>query len=355
MTIPDRVVPAFGHVLAMSDEIGMFEHADHATPRREHGYCTDDMARLLIVAVREPDPGQAIGRLGRNAFRFLKQSQNVTGKHRNRRSANGRWQDRAGVEDCWGRSVWAFGTAAARSSDTYMRASARSYFVHAVQQRSPHRRAMAFAALGAAEVASIDPRHFEARALLRSAIDTIGIPADDPVWPWPEPRLAYANAVLPDALIAAGSVLGRDDVTKAGLTALRWLLDREHVDGRLSPTPVDGAGPSDGPGRFDQQPIEVAALADACARALAVTGDNEWAHGVELAVAWFAGGNDVGAEMWDLATGGGYDGLTPSGPNLNQGAESTLALIATLQHGPRPARNPLPRIPGPIWATPGAR
>jgi hypothetical protein len=36
--------------------------------------------------------------------------------------------------------------------------------------------------------------------------------------------------------------------------------------------------------------------------------------------------------MWDRATGGGYDGLTPDGPNLNQGAESTLALIATLQH-----------------------
>jgi hypothetical protein len=40
--------------------------------------------------------------------------------------------------------------------------------------------------------------------------------------------------------------------------------------------------------------------------------------------------------MWDPATGGGYDGLTPTGPNLNQGAESTLALISTLQHGAAP-------------------
>jgi hypothetical protein len=36
--------------------------------------------------------------------------------------------------------------------------------------------------------------------------------------------------------------------------------------------------------------------------------------------------------MWNRATGGGYDGLTPGGANLNQGAESTLALIATMQH-----------------------
>jgi len=48
--------------------------------------------------------------------------------------------------------------------------------------------------------------------------------------------------------------------------------------------------------------------------------------------AWFLGDNDAGTPMWDPATGGGYDGLTRQGPNLNQGAESTLALIATLQH-----------------------
>jgi hypothetical protein len=52
---------------------------------------------------------------------------------------------------------------------------------------------------------------------------------------------------------------------------------------------------------------------------------------VQLCVAWFLGDNDVDAVMWDPGTGGGYDGLTLQGPNLNQGAESTLALISTLQ------------------------
>ena len=61
-------LPSFAHVLSMSDGIGMFEHADHAEPRREEGYCTDDVARLLIVAVREPAHGQAVRELGRTAF-----------------------------------------------------------------------------------------------------------------------------------------------------------------------------------------------------------------------------------------------------------------------------------------------
>ena len=112
---------------------------------------------------------------------------------------------------------------------------------------------------------------------------------------------------------------------------LGWLLDRETVDGHLSVTPAGGAGPGDVAPGFDQQPIEVAALADACARAARVTGEDRWVDGVRLAGAWFDGDNDAGAVMWDPATGGGYDGLEADGPNLNQGAESTLALISTRQ------------------------
>jgi hypothetical protein len=346
-------LPTFGHVLSMSDEIGLFEHADHGEPRREHGYCTDDMARLLIVAVREPDRSQAVRELGRTAYRFVAAAQSTTGRVRNRRTAGGRWADRHGVEDCWGRSLWAFGNTARRAPEDWMRGGAMSYFNHGVKQRSPHRRAMAFAALGAAEVVELDPRHLRARALLSDAVAAIGPLASDPEWPWPEPRLSYANAAVPDALIAAGHALGRPDVLDDGLTLLRWLLDRETVDGHLSLTPVGGAGRGDGPGRFDQQPIEAATLAEACARAWAVTGADEWRRGVDLAAGWFAGANDVGSVMWDATTSGGYDGLTADGPNLNQGAESTLALIATMQHL-RPPERPggdEPPVSRPVWST----
>jgi hypothetical protein len=192
---------------------------------------------------------------------------------------------------------------------------------------------MSFAAIGAAEVVAIDPHHGRARQLLADAVDTIGPLGSDPTWPWPEPRLSYANAALAEALIAAGHGLGRDDVLTDGLMLLRWLLDRQIVDGHLSVVPVGGAGPDDMAPAFDQQPIEVAGLADACARAGRVTGDVAWRQGVELAIDWFAGANDLGVPMADPVTGGGYDGLTSHGPNLNQGAESTLALITTLQHG----------------------
>jgi hypothetical protein len=329
LAIPE---PSFAHLLALSDDVGTFEHAELAEPRREHGYCTDDMARVLLVVAREPRPANAVVELGRLAMAFLAEAQSVSGTVRNRRDARGRWHDRAGVEDCWGRSIWASGTAARRSPTTWMGQSGLSYFSRGIEQRSPHVRATAFAALGAAEVLTAHPGHFGARQLLADAVDTIGRPAADPAWPWPEPRLSYANAVLAEALLACGELLERPEVVADGLALLRWLLDRETVDGHLSPSPVGGSGPGDVAPGYDQQPIEVAAMADACVRAARQTGDVSWSHGVEAAVRWFAGDNDAGAVMWDPRTAGGYDGLHAGGPNLNQGAESTLALVATLQH-----------------------
>ena len=41
--------PRFDHLVALTDRFGTFEHAEHATPRREHGYCVDDVARVLVV------------------------------------------------------------------------------------------------------------------------------------------------------------------------------------------------------------------------------------------------------------------------------------------------------------------
>ncbi len=323
--------PSFDHVLAMSDRIGMFEHAVHTVPRRELGYCTDDMARLLVVVARQPRPNAELVDLASMAMRFLAGAQGAAGHVRNRRDARGRWHGRRGVEDCWGRSLWAFGTAARRGPTDAIRQSALAYFGHGVDLRSPWRRPMAYAALGAAEVLETDGRHSRARALLADAVTAIGPAAADPAWPWPEGRLTYANAVLPDALLAAGHWLERPDVVEDGLRLLRWLLEHETIDGHLSPTPVGGAGPGDRGPRFDQQPIEVAALADACARAAQLTGDSAWTAGVDLAVGWFAGDNDAGAVMWDPSTGGAHDGLHATGPNLNAGAESTIALISTLQ------------------------
>ena len=325
--------PRFDHLLEMTDGRGTFEHARFAEPRREHGYCTDDMARVLVVCTREPRPGPAVQGLVELSLHFLGNAQGVDGDYHNRMDRRGRWTDRRTLEDCWGRSVWALGTAAAHAKADWLRQAALAQFERAARRRSPWRRRPSPAAIGAAEVLATRPAHPGARALLAEAADRLPIANDDDAWPWPEASLAYANAVIPEAKIAAGTLLDRPGLARRGLDLLGWLLEHETIDGHLSVTPTGGSAPGAIRPAFDQQPIEVTALADACARAAGVDGDNpRWADGVQRAVAWFLGDNDGSHLMWDPLTGGGFDGLGPLGPNRNQGTESTLALLAALQH-----------------------
>jgi hypothetical protein len=325
--------PDFAHLIRLTDDTGLFEHARHAIVRREHGYCTDDVARGLVVVSREPRPSPVLTRLAECYLTFLTHAQDGDGSYHNRLGNDRRWADAPGLGDWWGRALWGLGTAAARSPLPWIREESRAAFVLGANRRSPSPRAMAFAGLGAAEVLRRDPDDVVAARLLAAAAAAVGVAGDnDPTWPWPHERLTYANAALAEVVIAAGH-LGRDgSLLDAGLRMLAWLRDVQLTDGRLSVIPAGGWSRGSPRRRYDQQPIEVAALADACATAAAVTGDAEWDVGVRQAIDWFVGHNDGDAVMWDPLTGGGYDGLMSHGPNLNQGAESTLALLATLQH-----------------------
>jgi hypothetical protein len=327
--------PLFSHLMKLTDQRGTFEHARLAEPLPEHGYCSDDVARVLVVATRDLGTDRALNGLAGIALRFLNEAQALTGACRNRMDNTGSWLDEPALEDAWGRCLWGLGTAAGHSTVAWARQSAIMQFERAAQERSEWPRAMPYAALGAVELLAFDPEHRQARALLTDYAATAPHANDDPSWPWPEPRLTYANGVLPEAMIAAGTALDDSALCQRGLDLLAWLLETETADGHLSPTPVAGRGPGDARPGFDQQPIEVSTLADACARAAAVDTNPIWPDGVRAAAAWFMGDNDAQAPMWDPDTGGGYDGLHADGVNRNQGAESTLAVISTLQQAHR--------------------
>ncbi len=330
--------PSFAHLARLSDDTGLLEHARGGIALREHGYCVDDVSRGLMVVCREPAPSATLTRLAETYLAFLTHAQNADGTFHNRLSYDRRWLDAPDTGDWWGRAIWGLGTAVARAPTRSLRTGAVTCFDLAAQHRSRWPRAMAFAGLGAAEVLSVAPDHERARRLLEDAVTTAGHPADDAGWPWPEPRLAYANAALAEVHLAAGQHLADAHATETGLRMLAWLLETETTDGRLSTTPVGGWERGDPRPGFDQQPIEAAAIADACARALAMTGDSRWADGLRLAIGWFLGENDSKVELMDQETGGGADGLGPYGCSENEGAESTLALLATLQHGRHLAR-----------------
>ncbi len=325
----------FAHLSRLTDERGLFEHADHDAPRREHGYCVDDVARALIVAVQEPEPSPRLQQMAGIYLSFLERAIEPDGSMHNRMNVAGEWTDEPGTGDWWGRAIRAFGTAAAIAPDADTRRRALRAFSLASQRDSNDVRSMAFASIGASHVivsgSAFTGAFDRARRLVDRAVDAVGLTASrETPWPWPEPRLRYANGVLPEMFLRAGQALDQPALVSHGLSLLSFLLDVEMLDGHVSVTSRYGRDPGEAGPQFDQQPIEVSSLANACATAFDVTGDAHWIDGVRMAWEWFLGNNDSGTPMIDVATGAGFDGLTPIGRNANRGAESTLAALTVL-------------------------
>jgi hypothetical protein len=340
---PDFAVP-FRHLARLTDNVGVIERANGTVPCREHGYRVDDVARGLVVVCREPSPSAELVTLGRRYLYFLTQAQTANGKFRSRLGNDRRWRGAPDARDAWGRSLWALGTAAAHGPTAGIREEARRRFDASVLVGSIDPHSMAFAAVGAAEILTRWPGHPSALSLLAIASTVIGEPPADAAWPWPVPRLSYANAAIAEAIIVAGHKLGRAHLLRSGLGMLGWLLAGETRNGHLSVVPAGGWGRGEKRPAFDQHPSEVAALADACARAAEVTGDSSWLTGVEMSVSWLLGDNDAGIPMFDPRTGGCSDALSQASRSRNQGAESTLAMISVLQQGRlvRPLAEPHP-------------
>ena len=322
--------PCFDHLERMTDQLGLWEHALYTTPRTEHGYCTDDNARALIVACRQPDPSLDLVEMAAIYLTFLQQAQLADGGFHNRRGSDGSWADRVGSDDSQGRALWALGTVARSGPEPWMREAGLDMFDRQRDFDSPSPRANAFAVLGATEVLLELPDHATARHILERCVGHLLV-RDDDRWPWPEERLAYDNARIPEALMAAGAFLPRDGLAEGGLRLLEWLVERETFDGHFSFTPVGGWAAGESRPGFDQQPVEAAAMGDACFQAWLLTTDSRWKARVEQAGSWFMGANDAGLALYDPLTGGCGDGLSRDHINSNRGAESTLAALAVLQ------------------------
>ncbi len=336
------------HLLVLTDDTGILQHATYATPDLHHGYCTDDNARALIAAVnvlslpREvwaqgdtvaSDPDRLLIATQRY-LAFLHYAFNdAAHRFRNFMQYDRSWLEEVGSEDSHARTIWGLGKAIRLAPSRDIRTLAERLMDRALPAVNEfhHLRPWAYALLGFdayARARGTHPLAEAARAELAERLFAILQEHATDEWPWWEDWLTWGNAKLPHALLVGGHALHRDDMIHAALRALRWILDVQTGDhGQLSIIGNAGWYLRGNPerARFDQQPIEAKALVQACLTAAAVTRDPVWARQAERCFAWFTGGNDLGLPVYNAKTGGGQDGLTVHGVNANQGAESTLA------------------------------
>ncbi len=336
LPVSQRPVPRFEHLLRLTSADGIYQGSLLGRPRRDIGYRLEDVSRALIVTIRQPEASPTLRGAGRAYLAFAEQGQVAGGAFRGRRRADGSWADSATTQDHWGVAVWAAGTAATLAGGN-VATRALAVADRAMRTRSHKAPAMAYAALGAAEILRADPGHRAARLMLEDARDVLRPHGRRSPWPWPAPGLTHASAVLPEALIAIADCLADQPLLDEGLAQLAWLLELQTRGGRVSVVPAGGWSPPELPPGFDQRPVEVAALAEAFWRAYGVTGDASWLPAIDRCAGWFLGENNLGVRLYDHSSGACADSLRAVGGDRGQGAEATLAALSTLQIARRAA------------------
>jgi glycosyltransferase involved in cell wall biosynthesis len=329
------------HLFRMSDSTGIFQHASFTVPNFSEGYCTDDNARALVLALMLQKLGHGSPQLGAQAATyaaFLNHAfDRKLGRFRNFMSFDRRWLEEVGSEDCQGHALWALGLCVSQAGQDSFQMLAAQLFEQALpvaaEFTSP--RAWAFTLIGIDEYLqrfSGDRRTNQIRDSLTAKLVQRFADAATEDWQWFEDTVSYTNAKLPHALILSGRCLNNAPMLELGLKTLRWLIKIQTSEaGAFRPIGSNGFYPrGEQCARFDQQPIEAQATVSACIEAYQATQDMFWVAEARRAFEWFLGRNDLGMALYDAGTGGCRDGLHVDRLSQNQGAESTLAFLLAL-------------------------
>jgi len=330
------------HLLTLVDDVGIVQHADGVVPNRSSGYCVDDMARLVVVALgldRESDD-RTFSRMVTLGLSFLRYAWDpaADGMH-NMMSYDRHWLDEPHSGDHLGRTVWALGAVVAAHPPRAVAAPSLRLLGELAQtvERTDSLRTMAFSIIGLTRppLAALTPQLQRLLEVLGNRLLDIYSAFATPEWSWFEGGLTYDNARLSQALIAAGHRLGNARMLSAGLESLEWYGAQCGLDGarvrlvgnswhRSKDAPL--AAFQDG----DEQALDAAALVEALTDALSATELRAYGAQAVRAFEWFLGRNRLGEPVYDFATGGSHDGLSAHSLNDNEGAESTLAYFQAL-------------------------
>jgi len=333
-----------GHLLTLTDDTGIFQHAIFTVPNSREGYTTDDNARALIVSTLLDDCEVHAGlrkysNLSQRYLSFLWLAFHPdSGRFRNFLGYDRQWLEDVGSEDSHGRALWSLGTVLGRSQDVGLRGAAGRLFEAAVPATltfsSP--RAWAFCVLGMQAYLDWFPgdRVVQgARNTLANRLLDIYERSRSENWHWFEKSLSYSNARLSQALILAGWHSDNRSMMQAGMQSLQWLVSEQIREDCNVFVPIGSRGfyvQGEEKARFDQQPVEACATISACLEAQRFTGDERWFTESQRIFDWFLGKNDLQTPLYDASTGGCRDGLHPDRVNENQGAESTLSFLMAL-------------------------
>lgn len=333
---PDSI-PTFSltHVKRLTDDTGIVQHAKYGIPNLKEGYCLDDNARALIMALMAYQQNKSKDALELLPIylSYIQYMQQDDGNFRNFLSFKREYLDEVGSEDSFGRTVWALGYLINCAPNNSYREFAEELFFRSVPHfdKLHHLRGIANTIIGVCHYLKVHPYNEGMIKRLASLIEpllTAYENSSDTDWHWFEEKLTYDNAILPLALLYSCEITADERTRNIALESMNFLDKLTLSNGYLSPVGSDGWYYRGGEqALFDQQAIETMAMVLMYFKAYHITHEISYIRKMYLSYQWFLGENTLRVPLYDHETKGCCDGLQPHGINRNQGAESTLAYL----------------------------
>jgi glycosyltransferase involved in cell wall biosynthesis len=304
--VDPEILPKFSlsHILRLTDDTGIVQHAKYGIPNLKEGYCLDDNARALIMALMayQRNKSEDAFRLLPIYLSYIHYMQTDDGNFRNFLSFSRQYLDEVGSEDSFGRTIWSLGHLINCAASNSYREFALEIFHKSVKhfKSLKYLRGVANTIIGVSLYLQVFPTDEgmiqELARLTQPLIDAYENNQSED-WQWFENEMTYDNAILPLALLHSCEITGNGKAKQIALKTMDFLDKLTLSNGYLSPVG----------NQIFRKP--------------------QYIEKMFLSYKWFLGENTLRAPLYDHETKGCCDGLLPTGINRNQGAESTLAYL----------------------------
>jgi glycosyltransferase involved in cell wall biosynthesis len=325
----------------LTDYVGMMQHTFYSLPERKFGYSTDDNARALVVIAMMSSQLETkkLTSLLVTYSGFLRLAQEESGQFHTFLNFQRLWIDNHAVADPYGKSMWALGASLYLLPPSPLTKTLNAMFNISIEQTDNIKdlRTAANTILGLFYYINVYKGKKDAVA---SAEEKLKKLADflifsyekhsEPNWHWFENTMTYDNFRIPLALFATYLITSRKEYLDVAEKSLAFVkkCNFNNDFGYFDFVGQRGWHSKNGKkANFDQQPLEAASAVETYVFAYQVTKKKEYLIDAHNAFAWFFGKNRNNRMLYNQETKGVYDGLTLTGVNENQGAESIVCFL----------------------------
>jgi glycosyltransferase involved in cell wall biosynthesis len=321
------------HIIRLTDDVGILQHAIGCTPNFKAGYCLDDNARALLLSMmsyrqfKDPKYLQLIIKY----LSYINHMQQKDGSFKNFMTFTHETFENDNSDDATGRTIWALGYLIRHAPNDSIFQLSMEIFHRSIDQikNMHHKRGFANCILGLYHYVKRFPDQDKFIKLMEDLACKICDGYEEyskENWAWFEPIISYDNGLLPAALYRVYEITGNERFLEIADVCTNFLESKCFSNEHLSLIGSNRWLKMDEEYElYAQQPIDAMAMVILYNCIYRIKKDVTSAKKLRKSFKWFLGFNDHDLPLYDIETCGCNDGIEEFSINRNQGAESTIA------------------------------